>query len=117
MPEWVEKFRQLITVEPVIYWYMTSTFIVTPAYQQLIFNKVSLSAAGSFCLSLTLISFPLLLSVVFVLLFFFSILSVAEGLWTKFVPVAFFLKHFNGVKQEENNSSTGSVGMAFSPLF
>ncbi|XP_012679911.2 proton-coupled folate transporter [Clupea harengus] len=40
MPEWVEKMGRLVTVEPVIFWYMTSTFIVTPAYQQLIINKV-----------------------------------------------------------------------------
>ncbi|XP_048084438.1 proton-coupled folate transporter [Alosa alosa] len=40
MPEWVEKLGQLVTVEPVIFWYMTSTFIVSPAYQTLIINKV-----------------------------------------------------------------------------
>ncbi|KAL2099016.1 hypothetical protein ACEWY4_005496 [Coilia grayii] len=40
MTEWVAELRQLVTVEPVIFWYMTSTFIVSPAYQQLIINKV-----------------------------------------------------------------------------
>ncbi|XP_063080146.1 proton-coupled folate transporter isoform X2 [Engraulis encrasicolus] len=40
MPVWVSELRQLVTVEPVIFWYMTSTFIVSPAYQQLIINKV-----------------------------------------------------------------------------
>ncbi|XP_030642876.1 proton-coupled folate transporter [Chanos chanos] len=40
MREWREKLRRLVTVEPVIFFYMTSTFIVTPAYQQLVITKV-----------------------------------------------------------------------------
>ncbi|XP_062378961.1 proton-coupled folate transporter [Sardina pilchardus] len=40
MPEWVEKLGRVVTVEPVIFWFMTSTFIVSPAYQQLIINKI-----------------------------------------------------------------------------
>ncbi|XP_050988608.1 proton-coupled folate transporter isoform X2 [Labeo rohita] len=40
MSAWKEKLRRLVTVEPVIFLYMTGTFIVTPAYQQMIITKV-----------------------------------------------------------------------------
>ncbi|XP_057200739.1 proton-coupled folate transporter [Triplophysa rosa] len=40
MSTWKEKLRRTVTVEPVIFLYMTSTFIVTPAYQQMIITKV-----------------------------------------------------------------------------
>ncbi|XP_067224076.1 proton-coupled folate transporter [Chanodichthys erythropterus] len=40
MSAWKEKLRRVVTVEPVIFFYMTSTFIVTPAYQQMIITKV-----------------------------------------------------------------------------
>ncbi|XP_051578257.1 proton-coupled folate transporter [Myxocyprinus asiaticus] len=40
MSTWKEKLRRVVTVEPVIFLYMTSTFIVTPAYQQMIITKV-----------------------------------------------------------------------------
>ncbi|KTF75256.1 hypothetical protein cypCar_00027404 [Cyprinus carpio] len=42
MSAWKEKLRRVVTVEPVIFLYMTSTFIVTPAYQQMIITKVCL---------------------------------------------------------------------------
>ncbi|XP_062864000.1 proton-coupled folate transporter [Trichomycterus rosablanca] len=40
MPAWLEKLRRVVTVEPVIFFFMTSTFIMQPAYQQLVMNKV-----------------------------------------------------------------------------
>ncbi|XP_043118116.1 proton-coupled folate transporter isoform X2 [Puntigrus tetrazona] len=40
MSPWKEKLRRIVTVEPVIFLYMTSTFIFTPAYQQMIITKV-----------------------------------------------------------------------------
>nr|XP_055028697.1 proton-coupled folate transporter isoform X1 [Misgurnus anguillicaudatus] len=40
MSTWKEKLRRTVTVEPVIFLYMTGTFIVTPAYQQMIITKV-----------------------------------------------------------------------------
>ncbi|XP_043914867.1 proton-coupled folate transporter-like [Protopterus annectens] len=36
----IQKMRTLITVEPVMFLYMTGTFLLTPAYQQLILFKV-----------------------------------------------------------------------------
>ncbi|XP_059375527.1 proton-coupled folate transporter [Carassius carassius] len=42
MSTWKEKVRRVVTVEPVIFLYMTSTFILTPAYQQMIITKVCL---------------------------------------------------------------------------
>lgn len=40
MSTWGQRVRTFVTVEPVIFFYMTSTFIVTPAYQQLVIAKV-----------------------------------------------------------------------------
>ncbi|KAG1972323.1 solute carrier family [Pimephales promelas] len=40
MSAWKEKLRRVVTVEPVIFFYMTSSFIVTPAYQQMVIIKV-----------------------------------------------------------------------------
>ncbi|XP_041703928.1 proton-coupled folate transporter isoform X2 [Coregonus clupeaformis] len=40
MSTWGQRIRTFVTVEPVIFFYMTSTFIVTPAYQQLVIAKV-----------------------------------------------------------------------------
>ncbi|XP_067310685.1 proton-coupled folate transporter [Pseudorasbora parva] len=40
MSAWKEKLRRVVTVEPVIFFYMTSIFIVTPAYQQMVIIKV-----------------------------------------------------------------------------
>ncbi|KTF82371.1 hypothetical protein cypCar_00035819 [Cyprinus carpio] len=39
MSAWKERLRRVVTVELVIFLYMTSTFIVTPAYQQMIITK------------------------------------------------------------------------------
>ncbi|XP_037398174.1 proton-coupled folate transporter isoform X1 [Pygocentrus nattereri] len=49
MPEWLEKFRRIVTVEPVIFFYMTSTFIMLPAYQQLVIDKVCQELHGGTC--------------------------------------------------------------------
>ncbi|XP_076835221.1 lysosomal proton-coupled steroid conjugate and bile acid symporter SLC46A3 isoform X2 [Brachyhypopomus gauderio] len=40
MPEWLERLRRIVTVEPAIFFYMTSTFIMLPAYQHLVIVKV-----------------------------------------------------------------------------
>ncbi|TRY86729.1 hypothetical protein DNTS_014004 [Danionella cerebrum] len=40
MSTWKEKLKRIVTVEPVIFLYMTSTFIVGPTYQQMIITKV-----------------------------------------------------------------------------
>ncbi|XP_028855434.1 proton-coupled folate transporter isoform X3 [Denticeps clupeoides] len=40
MRDCVDRLGRIVTVEPVIFLFMTSTFIVTPAYQQLIISKV-----------------------------------------------------------------------------
>lgn len=40
MPQCLEKLRRIITVEPVIFFYMTSNFIMQPAYQNLVMDKV-----------------------------------------------------------------------------
>ncbi|KAM9433606.1 proton-coupled folate transporter isoform 1-T1 [Salvelinus alpinus] len=40
MSTWGQRVRTFVTVEPVIFFYMTSTFIVTPAYQKLVIAKV-----------------------------------------------------------------------------
>ncbi|XP_060790191.1 lysosomal proton-coupled steroid conjugate and bile acid symporter SLC46A3 isoform X2 [Neoarius graeffei] len=40
MSQCLEKLRKTVTVEPAIFFYMTSTFIMQPAYQQLVMDKV-----------------------------------------------------------------------------
>ncbi|MCI4382720.1 hypothetical protein PGIGA_G00017990 [Pangasianodon gigas] len=40
MPQCLEKLRRIVTVEPAIFFYMTSTFIMQPAYQHLVMEKV-----------------------------------------------------------------------------
>ncbi|KAK6488840.1 solute carrier family 46 member 3 [Huso huso] len=40
MCERLDKIRKIITVEPVMFLYMTGTFLLTPAYQQLLIAKV-----------------------------------------------------------------------------
>ncbi|KAG7328255.1 hypothetical protein KOW79_008199 [Hemibagrus wyckioides] len=42
MPQCLEKLRRIVTVEPAIFFYMTSTFIMLPAYQRLVMDKVCL---------------------------------------------------------------------------
>ncbi|KAK3563293.1 hypothetical protein QTP86_021160 [Hemibagrus guttatus] len=42
MPQCLEKLRRIVTVEPAIFFYMTSTFIMLPAYQHLVMDKVCL---------------------------------------------------------------------------
>ncbi|XP_018583387.1 proton-coupled folate transporter [Scleropages formosus] len=51
MHECIERLRELITVEPVVLLFMTSTFILNPSYQQLILAKVcdSLYAGMDIC--------------------------------------------------------------------
>ncbi|XP_036398090.1 proton-coupled folate transporter [Megalops cyprinoides] len=51
MSGWRERLRAVFTVEPVIFFYMTSTFIMTPASQQLIITKVcnELYASRNIC--------------------------------------------------------------------
>ncbi|XP_066515904.1 proton-coupled folate transporter isoform X2 [Hoplias malabaricus] len=49
MPEWLERARRIVTVEPAIFLFMTSTFIMLPAYQQLIMEKVCQELYGDTC--------------------------------------------------------------------
>ncbi|KAG9268530.1 proton-coupled folate transporter-like [Astyanax mexicanus] len=49
MPEWLEKLRRIVTVEPAIFFYMTSLFLMTPAYQQLIIEKVCKKLHNNTC--------------------------------------------------------------------
>lgn len=44
MPQCLEKLRRIVTVEPAIFFYMTSTFIMLPAYQRLVMDKVSVAS-------------------------------------------------------------------------
>ncbi|XP_072546548.1 proton-coupled folate transporter [Salminus brasiliensis] len=49
MPEWLEKLRRIVTVEPAIFFYMTSIFIMLPAYQQLVIEKVCKELHNNTC--------------------------------------------------------------------
>ncbi|KAF7704348.1 proton-coupled folate transporter isoform X1 [Silurus meridionalis] len=40
MPQCLEKLKRIVTVEPIIFFFMTSTFIMLPAYQHLVMDKV-----------------------------------------------------------------------------